>query len=295
MGARVFRIHIRPDGGANNAIISFQYCLDRNVLGVGWAIDVLEHETIDWSAYESRAVGQHQTINIVRYLYREVKINDLVWTRAPNGIYYIAKVIGPWHYLDNPEARNADIVNVFDVKLIQIPCPDDVPGAVIANFRAKKTLQPIKDSFAIDYSKKLWNELSNEREYEIIGNKYPVWSALTDEQVEDIVFIFLQMKGWVVIPNSRKKDTMSYEFLLIHRDSGDRAIVQAKTGQAVIDLSFYKDFDCKVFLFQPNGCYNGEFSEKLYRINSEDVQAFIYNNKGLNPGSILRWFDFKFK
>ena len=40
---------------------------------------------------------------------------------------------------------------------------------------------------------------------------------LDDEETEDVVFMYLQTKDYYVVPNSRKKDTMTFEYLLIDK------------------------------------------------------------------------------
>lgn len=47
----------------------------------------------------------------------------------------------------------------------------------------------------------------------------------------------LQVQGWVVIPNSRKADTMGFEYVLINRASHAQAVVQVKTGETPLDRS----------------------------------------------------------
>jgi hypothetical protein len=39
---------------------------------------------------------------------------------------------------------------------------------------------------------------------------------LDDEETEDLVFLNLQSQGWYVLPNSRKGDTMSFEYLAVN-------------------------------------------------------------------------------
>jgi hypothetical protein len=282
----VFRIHIRPQGGLANPELSVSYCLKNKLMGVGWQIPKKENELIDWNTYENRAAAEYEgNISVVRYINKWVSKGDLVWTRDTAGQYYIGQVLSPWEYFDNAEARDADIVNVFRVKFMKVGSIDEVPGKIIACFRASRTIQEIANEAAIIYTKKLWNELSGEPTYEI-DKIDSVWNLLSDEQVEDLIFLY----NWYVIPNSRKKDTMAYEFYLINKTSFKRAIVQAKTGNSCINLDDYSGNKEIIFLFQPNDCFSGYRAENMNIIRKEALESFIEQNKKIIPGNILKWF-----
>lgn len=286
----VFRIHIRPQGGLANPELSFSYCLKNKLFGVGWQIPKKKDELIDWNTYEQRAVEEYVgKISVMRYIKKWVSKGDLVWTRDTKGQYYIGQVLSPWEYFDNAEARDADIVNVFRVKLKKVGSIDEVPGKIIACFRASKTIQEIANEAAIIYTKKLWNQLIGKTEYEI-DKIDSIWNLLSDEQVEDLIFLYLQANNWYVIPNSRKKDTMAYEFYLINKSSFNRAIVQAKTGNSYINLDDYRDNKEIIFLFQPNDCFSGNKRDNMNVIRKEELESFIEQNKKIIPANILKWF-----
>jgi len=63
-----------------------------------------------------------------------------------------------------------------------------------------------------------------------------------------VIFLFLQTEGWYVVPNSRKGDTMSFEYLVVDPRDGRIAGVQVKTGNTPINVSAYSNFPHKVFL-----------------------------------------------
>ncbi|MGV8080710.1 MAG: hypothetical protein AB2L22_11740 [Syntrophales bacterium] len=258
---------------------------------MGWQIPVTDNEVIDWETYEQRANDEHDgNINVVRYIKKWFAPDDLVWTRDTEGQYYLAKVLAPWEYLDNSEARDADIANVFRVDLRKIENVDDVPGKIIACLRASRTIQEIAEENAVTYTKMLWNEINNEERYPIDKKIDSLWSMLTDEQVEDLIFLYLQSEGWYVVPNSRKKDTMSYEFYAINKTSYQRAVVQAKTGNAPINLDEYREKDDLIYLFQTNGIYLGNERENHVLMKNEDLEKFIINNDKVIPLHIMKWF-----
>jgi hypothetical protein len=283
----VFRIHIRPNGGLDDPKYSFNYCTKNSLLGAGWQIEKQNNEIIDWETYEKRGSNEHDNISVVRYIKSWVSKDDLVWTRDTNGQYYIAKVLSPWEYFDNEEARKADIVNVFKVEMHKIKTVDEVPGKVIASFRAGRTIQEVADEPAKIHTKYLWNRLKGKNEYEINEKADSVWSLLNNEQVEDLLFIYLQTKGWYVIPGSRKGDTMSYEFILINKDNFLRGIVQAKTGYSTIDIEKYNHYSEEIFFFQTHGSPTGQLKKNYHILAKEEIEIFVRNNSKLIPRNIL--------
>lgn len=287
----VFRIHIRP-GGTNDHSLSVEYCLREKVLGLGWQIES-QNNNVSWDEYEKEANKQHENdLSRVRYLKNNIRKNDLIWTRDTKGHYYLAKVESEWEYFSNYEAQKVDIVNIVRCDIKKVESVDDVPGKVIACFRPSRTIQRIADKTASSYSEYLWNKLSGKNFYNISKDEYSnVFSFLGSEETEDVIFIYLQEQGWVVIPNSRKTDTMRYEFYLINRKTKEKAIVQVKTGNTQLTPKNWKDWKEKVFLFQANGKYNGISSDNVVCILPKDIESFMYKNKELMPSTIVYWLD----
>ena len=80
------------------------------------------------------------------------------------------------------------------------------------------------------------------------------------EETEELIFVYLQSLGWHVVPISRKRDKMKFEFLVAHSKSGEKATIQVKPGNSPIDVDAYRHPSGRVFLFQSNGYYeNDEF------------------------------------
>ena len=132
----IFRIHIKPMGGKGDSEFSFKYCLKNELLGVGWGIDACQNEMIDWESYVKKAQNKidsdnFRNINQVRYIKQYILKDELVWTRDRSGQYYLAKVIDGWEYLENQEAKDADILNIFRVKMIKISGKEDLPGKLL--------------------------------------------------------------------------------------------------------------------------------------------------------------------
>jgi hypothetical protein len=287
----VFRLHVRPSGGLADSAFSFAYCLQEQVLGVGWQTES-DKAISTWEEYELEASKEHDDLSRVRYLKNYVKKDDLIWTRCTSGHYYLAKVASEWEYFTNDRAKDADIVNVVRCEILKVPAIDAVPGKVVACFRPTRTIQEIADEQMQQYSQHLWNMLSG-------MSCYPLWEKagsnvfpfLGSDTTEDVIFIYLQTKGWLVVPNSRKADTMSFEFYLIHRETRERAIVQIKTGHTPLNVDEWRDRRERVFLFQSNGLYFGESDPSVACISPAEIEAFMDQNRDLLPASTLYWMN----
>lgn len=289
----VYRVHIRPKGGLGNAKVSFDYCLKESVLGLGWQTNTQKND-VTWKEYECEAseIYGYGELSRVRYLKDNLKKDDLIWSRDEAGNYYLGKALSEWEYFSNPAAQYADIVNVVRCDLKRVLSIDDVPGKIIACFRPAKTIQPIKDETAHNYSKYLWNKLSGDEFYEMPSEKYHnVYSFLDSEETEDIIFIYLQTKGWIIVPNSRKTDTMGYEFYAIHNKTKERAIVQVKTGHTPLSPEDWEGWKEKVFLFQASGNYTGCNNGNVVCLNPDEIEDFMHDSKDILPSNIVHWLD----
>ena len=64
----VFRIHIRPQGGSADIQATFDHCLKKNVLGVGWRTNTNQN-TKDWDEYYNEASQIHDNLNVCIYVH----------------------------------------------------------------------------------------------------------------------------------------------------------------------------------------------------------------------------------
>ena len=281
----VFRIHIRPQGGSADMETTFNYCLKNRILGVGWRTDSNQNTT-NWEEYYGEASKKYKKEpQSCKYINERVGEGDLVWTRDAGGQYYLAKVTAGWEYWVSKEAneQNIDIANIFRVEFQNVSI-DSVPGKVVASFRASRSIQKIADTKALDYSKYLWNQLSNENTYHIDKSKFSdVFMMLDDEETEDLVFLYLQTIGWYVVPNSRKGDTMSFEYLAVNPKTGEKALSQVKTGNASINKDDYVKYGQKIFLFQSSELYSGTGNSNIECLSRDNLPKFLSNSLSWLP------------
>jgi hypothetical protein len=289
----VFRIHIRPKGGLANPQKSFSYCLEHGVLGVGW--NVGEARSLAWEDYLAKAIPKYgpKGPSGVRFFKSHVQMDDLLWTRNSDGSYYLGKASSAWKYSATRESIDADIVNICKCELREVLNLDEVPGKIVACFRPRRTIQRIADKSAVIYSHLLWNKLSGKKEYKVDqGQRANLYSFLSSEDCEDALAVYLQTEGWFIIPNSRKADTMSYEYLLIHSKTFQRAIVQVKSGNVSLNRQDWREKREKVFLFQSNGIYAGAEAANVVCVSPAELEVFMRKNKKLMTRSIGRWLEY---
>ena len=212
--------------------------------------------------------------------------DDLVWMRILKGSTSF-QISGPWEYRDQPDYKDADIVNVRPVEIVQVGVETHVPGKVIACFRAPRAVQRIRDDTALEFSQRIWSKLTGGTVQPLSAN-HDIFSLISAEECEDLVYVYLQTQGWIVYPAQRQSDTLAYEFVLCHREDFREAVVQVKTGGAPIDLGSLPSSVDVAFAFQPNGYFMGQ-NPKAVIIGRDEILRFISTHSKLVPRTILVW------
>ena len=292
----LWRIQTRPYGGEWPWERVWDYCVQEGVVGLGWQVDgapqsLAEYERLYQVAHEGDSAG----IGNVRRL-TEVVPGNFIWTRDPYGLYWLGQATGTWEYRHTEASRKADIANVVPVNLVQVGTNADVPGKVIASFRARRTFQRIISDPSRLFSEAIFSALTE-------GTPIPrgiaedVFDLIDAENVEDILFIKLQVEGWVVLPEGRKADTMAYEFVAKRPSDGTLGIIQVKTGHSPVDLDALSKAASHgsisvAYAFQPNGHYVGAVGPKIEIIPRTSVITFMRANRQLLPAPVRVWMDF---
>jgi hypothetical protein len=82
------------------------------------------------------------------------------------------------------------------------------------------------------------------------GSRLDFYAFMTDADVANVVFVYLQVLGWYVLPGTRTAATAHYEF--VRGEMGERTGVQVKSGETWIDTPQYAGKE-KAFLFAASG------------------------------------------
>lgn len=286
----LWRLHLKTAADDKEKIVD--HCLSRKIVGIGWALDKAKPLPQNKEEYLAAAKQQYTKLSrSVSSFVRSPKFGDLIWVRDKKGVYYLAKITGAWRYDGDEEARSFDVVGVYPVEFVTVGKIENVPGKVRAAFRPPNTFQRIADKAAENYSEALYRKLSGVPP--LASNQAEntdFFSLLSDRDIEDLVLIYLQVNGWILIPSTREKDTQHTEFRLVNAVTAARADVQVKSGRTSLDARRYKDSD-RAFLFAASGSYGTEIPGNVSIIPRSDLLNLVSTRSELLPQTILFWRD----
>jgi hypothetical protein len=290
----VWRLHIRPD--ANRSADPVQFCLDRNVIGIGWSVEPSPKSREEYlEKGRAKYQGSKGWKQAATAIIDSMKQDDIVWFRNFAGDYYLARVTGDWEYRDAPEHLRADLVNIRPVEIFGVG--KRVPGKVESSFAPRATLQRITGEEIALYSRIVFNQVSNGEVYPIDGNdkSRSLFELLSPTEIEDAVGIFLQVtQRCAMIPSSRSRsnNTIDHEYELISPETGRRLLVQVKSGSVPLATKHYDRPGEEWWLFT-TGNYDGEANDTVHIIQPCVLEAFIRNERRLMPEPIKYWLAFQ--
>jgi hypothetical protein len=247
---KLWRLHVRPEGGEGDVFFSTNFCLQNSLIGMGWPIvktEITRSSDFDWYRRAADEQYGNRWTSVWNFV-QSVREGDLVWFRDPDGCYYVAEVTGAWEYRYEGDHIRAGIVNIRPARIIQVGLADRVPGKIIACFRPPMTLQTIVSRDMLIFTQHLLGLPP------AVSGSVDVLDYLTSEDLENVVAVYLQTRGWLIIPGTRRCDTPHYEFVLVHGQTGERAIVQVKSGNTWLNAADYEG-RVKTFLFSASGGY----------------------------------------
>jgi len=282
---QLWRLHIKPK--PHNGVDPRDFCFDtHSVAGVGWAVDD-GGLPVDWDRYNRLYAAQYagdRSGKAATHALHSVRVGDLIWSRDWHGVYYLGLVTSPWRYEIGKDYSDADIVNVVGCEWLKVGSVDLVPGAVANALGYGRVMQRVSGNVALAYSMYL---IEKERKNESDAPWQPEqWPALpggndpfqlfSPDDCEDLVGLYLQDRGWVIIPSSCKRSTAGYEFILYHRDLGEKAAVQVKHRKAILDVQNFLGLEAdRVYLFATSGKYTGTPSSNMVCLTWEEMHAYL--------------------
>ncbi|RDH76453.1 GAF domain-containing protein [Mycolicibacterium moriokaense] len=94
--------------------------------------------------------------------FRDVENGSFVWTRDPDGLYWLGRIHGPYFHDDDAAAVAVDLVHVRECLWLPEPLLEpNVPAAVVATFgRGGRNFQQTHDGTVSAESQALWDEFS---------------------------------------------------------------------------------------------------------------------------------------
>lgn len=246
-----------------------------------------------WYAVEEDIKSRRGRINPALNLFWNVKENDLFWTRDLDGVYWICRARGE---AESKCFDELDIGAVVPVEAYKVGL--EVPGILKASFNRPRggIVHKIKDDIFINYSKYVYNNISNTEIYKNIayGNGNVI-DTLPDFELEELVISYIQIKdNYYLISNSiaNKSTTIKIECEFISRDKNNirKAVVQVKGGNAQIDASDYKEYikqGYSVYLYAGGGVQS--VTDDYIVITKEQLKEFYFEYKDILPDDITKW------
>jgi hypothetical protein len=295
----VVRLHLRSTVGHVIHSQQEEFCLaESGWAGVGWGCWDDTPSGISWADYEAHSgKGREERertkeVNESVRLLRSLPNGTFVWTRRQNGIYWLGELTGGWEYRGDEQARKLDLFNLRPCRWWQIGTEDAVPGKVVNNFRARKTLNRVKDAGAARYTCRLHAQLTGiDSSDEPVGPREMIESLLGPEDLEDLVAVYLQDRFDLVLV-SRGKCTPGYEYVLRHRSTGRRAVASVKSGATPVKQDrLPKDADIDAYVYAVSGNYEGPRSANVRVITTAELADFVVQRRVILPDQVARWLE----
>jgi hypothetical protein len=288
----LWRLHIKHESHVK-VPDRCRFCVEGGFAGVGWKVQ--PHQEMLWSEYcqLAKSSGTPKGVNDnVRRLHDLVKSDDLVWSRDASGKYYVGRITGGWEYRCGTSHDDADIHNVRSCDWREVGDLCEVPGTVRNAFIRGKTLQSITNTTMRRFSMDLYNRLLGQTFYTLPPVELDLLSLLDPDGCEDLVGIFMQLRGWLIYPSTCKTATPNFEFTLRHRFTRRMGAVQVKQGDEELRVSQYEGFDGDVFLFQTNAKYIGQPTKPTtILLDPVEMKRFCVENVSIMPAPIKRWVE----
>lgn len=280
-----------------------EYARRKGVVGVGWGHPSirdgaqLEEVIATISKYPDWLPAGPQ---VVRRLKDQVADGDLVWTRDKSGAYWLGKIKGPWRYDGSAEATKWDLNNVRPCQWVEASFRDfEVPGAVVRSFvGAAAALRRVVGEGAARVTSMMFERETNPRATSFLLQPDDVITDLLDPtDVEDIALIFLQAKGWLLMPSSRMGDTPLYEAAFRHQDDGRIAVISVKSGannqvpvEELVEAVNDAETDAEIFVCSTHDAFSAPPEKNgATAIWRRQLVQFMHERPELLPPRISRW------
>ena len=290
----IWRLNIKT--AAKRGVNPRRFCLDRNILGVGWQVS--QPGVVEWDDYIAEARDKYKTKGrsfsvAINALKNRMEVGDLCWTRDHDGTYYLGKITSGWRYENTKENLDADVVNVRSCLWHKVGTVDVVPGKVVNSYISGSTVQRVNGKNIRRYSQFLANQKIEGEKYELEESTDDFLSLLSSDDCEDVVALYMQKKyGFMTIPSSCKSDTAAYEYVMKHPETGEKAVAQVKHGNVDLNRDNYGSLDAVVFLLTTGGIYTGTERPGIHCLEPGMILKFAKDNYNLMSDRVQNWMRF---
>lgn len=291
----LWRLNLKTD--AQKGFDPRKFCLERCLVGIGWPVednngnpprDFDHYLRLGETKYADNAYDSWwRAVNAIG---NRMQDGDLCWTRDRSGIYYLGRIDGRWRYLHGDEADNFDVHCVRSCKWVYVGLLDAVPGAVERSFGFGRTVQSVNDETAQAYSHHVYDQMTGKSGVPQKAHS-DIFALLSPLDHEDLASLYLQTQGYVVIPSTIKSTTAAYEWVMYHQQTGEKAVLQVKSGDAGIDLAQLADIPARVFVVSGEGTVAGPIPDNVTQIPRKVLLQFAQKQRTLLPDRIRRYLD----
>jgi hypothetical protein len=294
----LWRLNIKTD--ARDGFDPRQFCISKNLAGVGWGVeDGTGAPPRDFDSYLKLGQAQYADHDdrgwwpAVNAIGNRMQDGDLCWTRDWNGVYYLGQIGSPWQYLHGEDANNFDLHCVRPCSWLRVGLLDAVPGAVERSFGPRRAVQAVSDSTTEAYSHYVYSTLSGSSPTPGFIDYPDIFALLSPLDLEDIAGLYLQIRGYLLVPSTVKSSTAAYEWVMFDRDTCKRAVLQVKSGNSWIDLRALKDIPCQVFVVAATAedIAPSEIPENVTCIPTTELLEFAKTRRELMPDRIRGYLD----
>lgn len=300
----VYRVHLKPGADATYAEV-LDFCISQHIIGVGWAEVVGNEDSWDALKQECQRLtqkdgpypgdkGVFKCVNAIR----RIQPGDLIWTREGGSVakYYLCRATNlQWKDREiTAEHYKYDITNYVGCEWVEVGTEDHVPGHVVNSFRARLSAQRVYDVETA--SAIIWNHQCTEEslKYEVEPiSEEDFWNMIGTEELECLVLLYLQTKGYYIYSSTVKKDTKTYEAIMVSDDGKHKCYPQVKQNEPLTPSEYAKGLgpDDKVVLFSSNETYRDEHPQ-VECLTRRELWDFVNANYCILPDSVKYWVDF---
>ena len=287
----LWRINIKPD--AKEACEPAKFCINKNILAVGWPIDTIPKNFNEYWNIGKETYGYRSWTTAINAI-RDMENNDLCWTRDEDANYYLGRITSDWFYKDEEEYEKNDCHNLRGCKWYRAGNVDSIPGHIV-NTLARGTVSRVHGGNLLLYSKYSFNELSHTNTYSIDrpldDTADAFFSLIQWDDCEDLLAIYLQKKGYILYPSTCKLGTKKFEFILMDPETKDRIATQVKNSGEELNINDYKNFEGRVYLFSSKENYIGEETDNVICLNSKELYNFCMQNQMIMSPKLKHWIQ----
>ena len=267
------------------------FAIEQGIVGAGWGLNEpgepspIPDRCNDVKLYleHSRRVfpGDQSMENAADILGAQMDHGDFCWTYATHtGEYWCCRIEGGFRYRTGGPFDAHDLHLTRCCRWMRAGAADAVPGVVRRAFagqfgtisRMVSNAQTALEAAEVLFEMRQWEQNGD------------LFAAAGPEDLEDLVALYLQERGWRLLPSTAKAAMASYEFVLVNAETGERAGVQVKSGNVgYLNQEVAEDFGC-FFVLMANPVATVEGNDpRLIRLQRGDIEAFARRNWRLLP------------